>query len=217
MEDDREKIFASIRRRLRGNDAFKAERDARSPLINPVGKGFDTLFTKFKSELSALGGEAVAVDSETAAAKFVADHTDEKDLVFLYDDVKETKPDFSAALTGSRRVRSETGSDGSYGKEELAQIDCAVSGCLMCIAETGTVVINTASRLPAALAASLFVILDSNLLLPSLDELFTDTLSNFDGSSLFLITGPSRTADIEKQLVKGVHGPKRVCVIFLQH
>jgi L-lactate dehydrogenase complex protein LldG len=34
-------------------------------------------------------------------------------------------------------------------------------------------------------------------------------------SSLVCITGPSRTADIEKTLVLGAHGPKRLLVFFI--
>jgi len=32
-----------------------------------------------------------------------------------------------------------------------------------------------------------------------------------------VITGPSQTADIEKQLIKGVHGPKEVCLILVDN
>jgi L-lactate dehydrogenase complex protein LldG len=35
------------------------------------------------------------------------------------------------------------------------------------------------------------------------------------GSALTLITGPSRTADIEKVLIRGVHGPTRLLAIIL--
>jgi L-lactate utilization protein LutC len=39
---------------------------------------------------------------------------------------------------------------------------------------------------------------------------------DFDSSAMVLITGPSRTADIEQVLIRGVHGPGAVHVIIVQ-
>ena len=84
------------------------------------------------------------------------------------------------------------------------------------IAETGTLVLSglrPGSRRAALLAEEHWALVS--------DELVFDTLGHFleagswsgrAGPALTLITGPSRTADIEKILVMGAHGPRRLVI-----
>ena len=59
-------------------------------------------------------------------------------------------------------------------------------------------------------------ILPRERILTGLEELFTILPRPAEQtSSMVLITGPSRTADIEKTLVVGVHGPKEVYLFLI--
>jgi L-lactate dehydrogenase complex protein LldG len=85
------------------------------------------------------------------------------------------------------------------------------------IAETGTVVQRTVpgtGRLLAVLPPAHVVFLSERDLLMNHADFFREVRPGEEGSYLVLVTGPSRTADIEKTLVLGVHGPQRHYVVL---
>ena len=95
--------------------------------------------------------------------------------------------------------------------------DIGVTGVDYAISETGTCVIIPragVSRLVSLLPPVHIALVERGQVLPSLDELFTlrrdDFVNGNLGSYMNLITGPSRSADIEYKLITGVHGPGEV-------
>ena len=100
--------------------------------------------------------------------------------------------------------------------------DIGITGVDYAIAETGTCVLIPSagvSRLVSLLPPVHIAIVTRGQVLPSLDELFTLRRRNFLdgklGSYMNLITGPSRSADIEYTLVTGVHGPGEVHMVLV--
>ena len=96
-----------------------------------------------------------------------------------------------------------------------------VTGVDYAIAETGSVVLlagQELSRLVALLPPVHIAVVEKSKILPSLDELFMLRRAGFDndnlGSYMNIITGPSRSADIEQTLVTGVHGPREVHMVL---
>jgi L-lactate utilization protein LutC len=96
---------------------------------------------------------------------------------------------------------------------EGAGVSTAIHG----LADTGSVVLAAAPGEPRSRSLLPFVhvtLLREDLILPGLSELFA-VLGDDLPSALAIVTGPSRSADIEQKLAVGVHGPREVHVVLL--
>jgi len=85
------------------------------------------------------------------------------------------------------------------------------------LADTGSVVLAAAPDEPRArslLPAVHVSLLREDRILAGLSELFA-AVGNALPSALAIVTGPSRSADIEQMLTVGVHGPGEVHVVLL--
>ena len=120
-----------------------------------------------------------------------------------------------AALPG---VRS-----GITDREELravcAAADVGITSADYALADTGSLVMISSpreARLISLLPPAHIAVVPRDRILTGLDELFTILPNPADEtSSMVLITGPSRTADIEQILVRGVHGPGQITVVVV--
>ncbi len=97
-------------------------------------------------------------------------------------------------------------------KRAIAQCDLGITGVDFALPETGTLVLRTTpaqSRLVSLLPRVHLAILRPNVLRGDLRDVFTEIKHD---KRIVLVTGPSRTTDIEKVLTIGVHGPKALYV-----
>jgi len=146
-------------------------------------------------------------------------------------DDAEHKADSAAAEVGARQCRDAAGV--TLVEEFVANAEAVgchvyrgtgpdiegagVSTALYGLADTGSVVLAAAPDEPRSrsLLPDVHVtMLAEDRILPGLDELFA-TLGADLPSALAIVTGPSRSADIEQKLAVGVHGPREVHVVLL--
>ncbi len=179
------------------------------------------LFTRFQQRLSSAGGESHQVAHLAEAAAIIAAHP------ALGAGEIVVPPNFGQhqrwgailpLLSGKSITLREAGSPAS-----VADAPAGLSGAELAIAETGSVLLaeNTLeARVVSMLTLAHFILVGEDRLVPMLDDA-AGILQQFSRAGshqrhyMSFVTGPSRTADIERTLTIGVQGPKTLCVILV--
>ena len=103
----------------------------------------------------------------------------------------------------------------------LESCDASITGCEFLVARTGTIVMSAAQKsgrtvslyapIHICIAYTNQLVYDIKDALLLIKEKYADNIP----SLITFASGPSRTADIEKTLVTGVHGPKEVYLFLV--
>ncbi len=104
----------------------------------------------------------------------------------------------------------------------LETCDASITGCEYLVARTGTIVLSAAQQsgrtvsvyapVHICIAYAHQLVYDVKDALQLIKEKYSDKIPSF----ITFASGPSRTADIEKTLVTGVHGPKEVYLFLVE-
>ena len=175
------------------------------------------LFPEFQTRATAVAGEVIHVTSDQEAVQAV------KDLITSLQAKKivavECPLQRSAGLHAAIAAMDvELYTDKAAIAAHAETADIGISGVEFGIAETGSVCQDAyavESRLVSTLTPIHVVFLDSSRIVPGVAEAFEVISPAFNQGYLSFITGPSRTADIERVLTIGVHGPSRFIIIAI--
>lgn len=108
-----------------------------------------------------------------------------------------------------------------FSSTDVASCHASITGCELLIARTGSILMTSAQqsgRTTSVYAPIHICIAYSNQLVYDIEEglqILKEKYTVKLPSLITLATGPSRTADIEKTLVVGIHGPKEVYVFLV--
>jgi L-lactate utilization protein LutC len=186
------------------------------------GAGADPV-ARFRDESVAAGGFAHVVADPSAAADAVMGLLRERSVrrVLLGSGAVLDALDLPGRLRTAGVETIDVSSPPEGGRKTFFAAEAGVSGVDYLVAETGSIALFSRPDQPRSLSLLPPVhvaVADRRQLLPDLFDLFEERLwAEGQGlpSCLSLITGPSKTGDIELRLVTGVHGPGEVHVVLI--
>ncbi len=179
------------------------------------------LVSQFAHELERVGGKFGGSVSADALGKQLVQLTRDLALkrIALAEGVTVDSGRLAETLASADREIIRTVSANNEGERaafraKLAACDFGIIEADYAIASTGTFCIVAGGRRPSSLTILPpinFIFVSTERILPSLAEVIAAVgPERFRSNRVALITGPSRTADIEKMIVIGVHGPKQL-------
>jgi L-lactate dehydrogenase complex protein LldG len=171
------------------------------------------MLDKFVDKAKSAGAEIVRLAGWESASEFIADFLKKNDLktAIVSPDLKARAP-FDAAFAGF----------GAALPAGTLWVDAGIVAADYGVAETGTLVHldrNDDEKHAWTLPGVCLCVLDAAKIVPALEAIVPEIsahLARTDVASpqVSLVTGPSRTADVENQLTIGVHGPARLVIVL---
>ena len=220
--NSREKILDNIKTALKTpshvpDDPDNLDQAIRDKIAEQTPHSLDGLIDQFKQELEIVSGEFIAANSAqdaiTAIIKILGENNEtsvsvaglglDKIVAHLPDNISVIKPE---QLDAREKIST------------LAKITTAIVDIEYAIADSATLAIpfnKTNSTLPHFLPDCVIALVRKDQLIANHFELF-EKMDPESAKNMLLVTGPSRTADIEKILILGAHGPRRLVVILVK-
>jgi L-lactate dehydrogenase complex protein LldG len=203
----REKVLKKIRNALiykTDNPFPKVDFDA--PVYKPMN---DTSDVNFAQEFTKVGGVFIYCENESEVVSTLSALYIECE----WHNIFCAEPELQYMLTQAA-VPFDSGED------SLQQLSVGITGCEFLIARLGSIMVSSKTSRRLNVYPEIHVVIAyANQLVDELKDAFEAVQNKYSGklpSMLSVITGPSRTADIEKTLVMGAHGPRELFLILVE-
>lgn len=222
---ERENIIGRIREALRttahvpgthGHGPAQPNTSTARQWLPKVGDTQEEQLAMFARNAGELKAEFITAESVEAARQILIQLAEREKWQRVATHAGELTDAICPALK-----RNALRTDVAYDVKELEKCDAGISECDALIAQTGTVLVTNASAGGRALS----VLPPHHVVLARRSQLVPDLTAAIEGlkrkygakfpSMISFITGPSRTGDIERILVLGAHGPKKLSIICI--
>lgn len=205
----KEKIFKKIRIALleKSENPFR-DIETDGNIFNDFKESAELTFAQ---EFTKVGGKFAYCEDKYDMAekiKYIAHENKDKRLYVFEENLKPLLEDFEVDFTDDPKG--------------LTNPSMAITYCETLIARTGSVLVSSrqlSGRRLVAFPEVHVVVATTDQIAGHLKEALDGIKEKYNNklpSAITLITGPSRTADIEKTLVMGAHGPKELYVLLVE-
>jgi L-lactate dehydrogenase complex protein LldG len=219
----RETFLQTVRQAAAQGRAYRVATRELPGDIGYVGATGD-LCDAFAAELVAVGGEAYLVDDLEAAGQVIlrlCREVSAKSAICWQHQLLDRLG--VANLLGGAGIEqldhaSLAGQDTVERQTTILAADVGITSCDYALAETGTLVMCSRpgqERVASLLPPMHIAVVERAQILPDLYDAIGQLPDNLP-SNVVLITGPSKTGDMELELTTGVHGPGRWCVVVVR-
>jgi len=205
MTSSRNKILSRIATTRNARTSFRTiEIDSEKEIYKPI---LPDALTCFKNELEAVSGQCILCDDEQDLYAKIGEFVSERAFPYLFC----RDENLIAKLAKNNIPYSDK-------QEDFEEMQAGITTCEFLVARTGSVVVSSAS--PSGRQMHVFppvhiVVAQASQLVDYYADALIAIREKYDNnlpSAITTITGPSRTADIEKTLVLGAHGAKEIIV-----
>jgi L-lactate dehydrogenase complex protein LldG len=175
------------------------------------------MYEQFKARAEGVSAEVYRYDTKARALDFI--------VGFLQEEGIADRPQSHALWVDSpflngidrQKLREVDGLKFEVTRELAADARFGISQMQWALADTGSLVQDSTAieqRLVSSLPTIHIALVPTSGLLPDMPALLT-RINPKDSGYIAMITGASRTADIERVLTIGVHGPERLVIVFV--
>jgi L-lactate dehydrogenase complex protein LldG len=206
MSTSRDTILAKLKAAQQNRGEIEANvPDFTSSVYHPLNP---SLVQEFKNNLELIGGKVILCKSNSEIAEQIRLICHEKKLDRLFC----TDPELAKITEGIITTNSE--------EKDFLNLNIDLTSCEFLVAHLGSVLISSAQvsgRRLNVFPETHIVVAHESQIVDYLDNAMAKLQEKYKNrlpSLISNITGPSRTADIEKTLVMGMHGPKTLIVII---
>lgn len=196
------------------------------PVTTIGDKSAEGLLARFTTEFKNLLGEPFVVEGDEAACDKVLELLKSHNAtdILAWDFKHIPVQGLEAAIKSNDITIHQPEMHDEFRAETLETIRDAqvgLTGVDVAIAATGTLVVSTGpgkGRIPTVLAPVHIAVVTLEQIVPQLEDWVAQQRANgladlTTSANICFISGPSRTGDIEMQMILGVHGPGKVQVV----